>query len=334
VPLPTVSVIIVTWNGLGLLKRFLPSVLATAYPNLEVIVADNGSTDGTVAWLASEHPNVILVRHPTNWLFARGNNQAVSSSSGQFLCFLNNDVEVSPDWLNPLIQEMDDPSVVAVQPKLLQLDDRSRFEYAGASGGFLDAYGYPFTRGRLFSTLEADSGQYDDTCDIFWATGAAFCVRRDAFQTTGGFDESFGMHMEEIDLCWRLQRLGGRIRVVPKSTVYHLGGASLPQGDPRKAFLNYRNGLVMLAKNLPRDEFKRVIRARHALDTVAILRAHIGGNQAEARAIRRAWKEFRSHLPEIQHPSEAERVVLPSYRRSIVVDYFLRGKRTYSELQI
>lgn len=329
---PRVSVVIVTWNGRGLLERFLPSVLATTYSEVEVIVADNASTDGTATWLRTTHPEVVVVQHAENGFFARGNNAAVPHTTGDLLLFLNNDVEVPPDWLGPLAAAFDDPEVVAVQPKLLQHADRAQFEYAGASGGFLDAYGYPFTRGRLFNTLEADRGQYDDARDVFWATGAALAVRRAAFVEAGGFDEAFEMHMEEIDLCWRLQRAGGRIRVEPASVAYHLGGGSLPQGDPRKAYYNFRNSLAMLAKNLPEAEFRRALRVRRILDATAAARARLGGNRAEAEAIRRAWGDFRDWLPGISRPGPMDPVVLPPYRGSLVGDYFLRGRRRFSDL--
>ena len=328
---PRVSVIIVTWNGRGLLDRFLPSVLASTYPALEVIVADNASDDGTAEWLAEAHPSVTVVRHPENWLFAKGNNRALSAATGELVLFLNNDVEVPPGWLEPLVAAME-PGVGAVQPKLLQHGDRSRFEYAGASGGFLDRDGIPFTRGRLFSTLEPDHGQYDDARDVDWATGAALLVRREAFEAHGGFDERFGMHMEEIDLCWRLRRAGWRVRAEPAAEVYHLGGASLPQGDPRKAFLNYRNGLAMLAKNLPDPELSQVLRRRRRLDAVAALRAVAAGRADEARAIRRAWRAFRTWLPDLPRPAPGEPTVLPSYRRSIIADYFGRGRRHFSDV--
>ena len=332
VPFPRVSVVIVTWNGRGLLERFLPSVLATDYPDLEVVVADNASDDGTAEWLAETCPEVVVVRHPENGLFARGNNEAVPHTTGDLVCFLNNDVEVPPGWLGPLVAAFDEPDVVAVQPKLLQHGDRALFEYAGASGGFLDAYGYPFTRGRLFDTLEADRGQYDDARDVFWATGAALMVRRAAFVEAGGFDESFGMHMEEIDLCWRLQRAGWRVRVEPASEVYHLGGASLPQGNPRKAYYNFRNGLVMLAKNLPAPAFRRVLRVRRALDAVAAARALAAGRRDEADAIREAWHDARTRIRETAPPPPDEPVILPPYHRSVVADYFLRGRRHFSDL--
>jgi len=314
------------------LERFLPSVVATDYADFEVVVADNASGDGTAEWLAERYPQVVVVRHLENALFARGNNLAVPYAMGELLCFLNNDVEVPPGWLAPLVAALDDPGVVAVQPKLLQHGDHGLFEYAGASGGFLDAFGYPFTRGRLFDTLEADTGQYDDARDVFWATGAALLVRRSAFEAAGGFDESFGMHMEEIDLCWRLQRAGGRVRVEPASEVYHLGGASLPKGDPRKMFYNIRNGLVMLAKNLPPAEARRVLRARRVLDAVAATRAWLGGNRAEADAIRRARREAAERIRDLVPPPANEAPVLPPYRGSVVRDYFLRNRRRFSDL--
>src|SRR5690606_12693527 len=248
--LPRVSIIIVTWNALPLLRQCLPSVVATDYPDLEVILADNASTDGSAEWVAGAYPHVRIVRHPENWAFCRGNNEAVPHATGDLVLFLNNDVEVPPDWLRPLVRVLVEmPDVAAVQPKLLQYADRDRFEYAGASGGFVDRLGYPFTRGRLFFTLEDDHGQYDDARDVFWATGAALLVRRSALDEVGLFDERFFMHMEEIDLCWRLQRRGYRVRVEPASRVYHIGGASLPQGNPRKTYYNFRNNLLLLYKN-------------------------------------------------------------------------------------
>jgi len=327
---PRVSVVIVTWNGRALLERFLPSVVAGS--DAEIVVADNASTDGTAAWLAREHPSVGVVVHPENRLFAAGNNDAVPATTGDVVVFLNNDVKVTPGWLEPLVAALAEPGVVAVQPKLVQHADRTRFEYAGASGGFLDRYGYPFTRGRLFATMERDEGQYDDARDVFWATGAALAVRREAFLAAGGFDAAFGMHMEEIDLCWRMQRAGGRVRVAPASTVFHLGGASLPQGHPRKTYLNFRNNLVMLAKNLPADELRGVLRARRALDGVAAAQAVASGRPAEARAIRRAWASFAAVRASLPGPAPGEAPVRPTYRGSLVADYYLRGRRRFSDL--
>ncbi len=332
---PRVSVIIVSWNALPLLKRFLPSVLATDYPDLEVILADNASTDGSAAWVASNFPQVITVRHPENWAFCRGNNQALAHATGKYVVLLNNDVEVTPQWLHPLVETMEsDPDIAAVQPKLLQYHDRTSFEYAGGSGGFIDAYGYPFTRGRLFFTLEKDHGQYDDARDVFWASGAALMLRRVALDKVGLLDERFVMHMEEIDLCWRLQRDGRRVRVQPASEVYHLGGGSLPQGNPQKTYYNFRNSLLMLYKNLPPVLWRKTFVIRAALDGIALTRALASGRLAEALAIARAYRDAH-HLRrayDTERKTGTARTVSPPYKRSIVVDYFFRKIRFFQDL--
>ena len=332
---PRVSVVIVTWNALPLLRRCLPSVAQTDYPNLEILLADNASEDDSVAWVERTFPDVRVIRHPENWAFCRGNNEAVKHATGEYVVLLNNDVEVPPDWLRPLVEEMERlPDVGATQPKLLQYHDRGRFEYAGASGGFLDRFGYPFLRGRLFFDMEADRGQYDDARDVFWATGAALVLRRAALNEVGLLDERFFMHMEEIDLCWRLWRGGWRVRVVPESRVYHIGGGSLPQGNARKAYYNFRNGLLLLYKNLPPQVWRRVFPARAALDMVAAARALGAGRPREAAAVLRAYRDahrLRRHY-RAGRPSEAETSVLPPYRGSVVWDYFARRRRRFSDL--
>jgi GT2 family glycosyltransferase len=333
-PLPRVSIIIVSWNALPLLRQCLPSVVATDYPELEIVLADNASTDGSAEWVRQTFPQVKIVRHPENWRFCRGNNEALPHATGELVLLLNNDVEVPPGWLRPLVAEMmADDRVAAVQPKLLQHADRTRFEYAGASGGFLDSFGYPFTRGRLFFTLEPDEGQYDDARDILWASGAALLLRRRAIDEVGLFDERFVMHMEEIDLCWRLWRAGWRVRVAPASTVYHIGGASLPQGNPQKAYLNFRNSLLTLHKNLSPARFRRVLPGRAALDLLAMSRALAGGNVDEARAIARAYRDFgRLAAGGTDARAGEDAGSPPRYRGSIVLDYFLRGRKTFRQL--
>ncbi|WP_103026347.1 glycosyltransferase family 2 protein [Salinibacter altiplanensis] len=332
---PPVSIIIVTWNAKELVQACLPSVVATEYPNFEIILADNASTDGTAAWVAREYPDVKIIRHPDNWLFCRGNNAALPHASGEFVVLLNNDVEVPPDWLHPLVAAAtEQPDVAAVQPKMLQYDDRSRFEYAGAAGGFLDRAGYPFTRGRLFDTMERDRGQYDDPRDVFWATGAALLLRHSALDEVGPLDERFEMHMEEIDLCWRLWRHGYRVRVAPKSTVYHIGGASLPQSSPRKTYYNYRNSLLMLYKNLSPSAWRRTLPLRIACDVAALGRVLAQGRGREASAILRAYRDafrMRRHYHDTRPPS-AETTVLPFYRGLVPVDYFLWGRRAFAAL--
>ena len=332
---PSVSIIIVSWNAKSVVQTCLPSVVATDYPNVEIIFADNASRDGTAAWIAREYPEVKVVRHPDNWLFCRGNNAALPHATGRFVVLLNNDVEVPPGWLHPLVDAATEaPDVAAVQPKMLQYDDRERFEYAGAAGGYLDRAGYPFTRGRLFDTMERDRGQYDDARDVFWATGAALLLRRSALEEVGLLDERFEMHMEEIDLCWRLQRHGYRVRVTPESTVYHIGGASLPQSSSRKTYYNFRNSLLMLYKNLPPSAWQRTLPLRMACDTAALGRALALGNVEEAGALLRAYRDafrMRRHYRE-ERPDPPDPTVLPPYQGLVPVDYFLRGRRTFAEL--
>ena len=332
-PLPRVSIIIVTWNALPILRKCLPSVAATDYENLEIILADNASTDGSAEWVENTFPAVKVVRHPENWLFCRGNNEAIPHASGKYVVLLNNDVEVPPGWLSPLVGAMEsDPSVAAVQPKLLQYESRGRFEYAGAAGGFLDRLGYPFARGRLFFTLEDDRGQYDEPADVFWATGACVVLRKSALDEVGLLDEQFVMHMEEIDLCWRLLRAGYRIRAEPRSTVYHIGGGSLPRGDARKTYYNYRNNLLLLYKNLPPAEWRKVLPQRVALDKAAGLRAVASGRPSEAWAIFKAYADAHRMKGIYRNARPTAPSILPFYRGSVVVDYFVRGRRRFSDL--
>ncbi len=328
-----VSIIIVTWNALPLIQKCLPSVVASTYSNLEIIIADNASTDETAEWIESRYPNIRIVRHPENWAFAKGNNEAVPHATGDIVLFLNNDVEVTPDWLEPIVRVFEEnPDVAVVQPKLLQYTDRGRFEYAGASGGFLDRYGYPFTRGRIFFELEADNGQYDDSRDIFWASGAAMAVRKSALDEVGMFDEHFVMHMEEIDLCWRMQANRYRIRVEPASHVYHIGGASLPTGDSRKTYYNFRNSLLMLYKNLTPGNWIRVFPQRALLDGLAMLRALVTGRFSELRAIIRALYDAHRMRELYDEVRPVHQTVLPTYKGSIVLDYFLRRRKTFASL--
>jgi GT2 family glycosyltransferase len=330
---PRVSVVIVSWNARPLLERFLPSVVATSYPDLEIILADNASTDGSAEWVEATFPQVKVVRHPENWRFCRGNNAAIPHTSGKYVALLNNDVEVPPDWLDPLVATMEErDDVGAVQPKLVQLEDPTQFEYAGAAGGFLDAFGYPFARGRLFGTLERDEGQYDDSRDIFWATGAAVLLRRQALDEVGLLDERFEMHMEEIDLCWRLWRGGWRVRVEPASVVRHLGGGSLPQGDPQKTYYNFRNSFLLLHKNLPSRFMQRIERQRYALDTAAAAQAAATGRPKDVLAIVRAHRDYRRLKRHYTPPTDDAPEVLPPYARSIARDYYLRGCRTFRQL--
>ena len=290
-----VAVIILNWNGEKLLREFLPSVVKNTNTDLgRVVVVDNHSTDGSWICLEQEFPDVERVLFEDNFGFAGGYNRAIEMIEAEYVVLLNSDVEVAPGWLEPLVAVLDrDEKVAAVQPKILAYRDKKKFEYAGAAGGYIDYLGFPFCRGRVMDTTEQDDGQYDDEVDVFWATGASLCIRRDVYRATGGLDEAFFAHMEEIDLCWRLKNGGYTLKVVPSSVVYHLGGGSLPMNHPRKLFLNYRNNLLMLHKNLCAKQRKKIFFARVLLDTMAGGLFLLKGQWSNTRSVIRAYKAFR-----------------------------------------
>lgn len=337
--MPTFSIIIVSWNALHHLRKYLPSVVATNYADFEIILADNASDDGSKAWVREQYPEVKIAALDENYGYCGGNNRAVPHASGEILLFLNNDVRVEPDWLDALAECFTDPEVAAVQPRFRSNKQPEYFEYAGAAGGFLDRYGYPFCRGRIFDTVEKDEGQYDDPRDILWASGAALAVRKTLFEEQGGFDEDFEFHMEEIDLCWRLWNAGHKVRYCPHSIIYHLGGGSLPMESPRKVYYNYRNNLIMLWKNCSAQTLHRRFWVRYSLDVVAALRSLLRGKWAECKAIVRAhyhfWQSFgttrqkRAYLQEQRTVKSDPPPLLPV---NIVVEYFVRQKRTFDAL--
>ncbi len=331
-----VAVIILNWNGANLLRRYLLTVLAGTSADLaDVIVADNGSTDDSRQVLEHEFPTVKTLYFDQNYGFAEGYNRAIAQAeSYRYTVLLNSDVRTPAGWLEPLYHYCEaHPEVGAVMPKLWQDrdDDRQVFEYAGAAGGFLDKHGYPYCRGRIFDTIEDDRGQYDgEPADIFWATGACLMVRTALYEQAGGLDKDFFAHMEEIDLCWRILLTGSKIRVVPESHVYHLGGGSLPQGNPRKTYLNFRNSLLLLHKNLPQREGKRLLIVRRLYDTLAFFMALAKLHGGDAKAILRAHRDFRKMRGNYtSHPSQNLLKAIPECRRNIVVDYYLRRRRTF-----
>lgn len=265
-----VAIVILNWNGRKMMEQYLPSVVEYSRGEAEVIVADNASTDDSVVWLSEHYPHLRVILLDQNYGFAEGYNQALRQVDSEYYVLLNSDVEVTHHWLTPLIEEMDaHEEIAACQPKLLSMTNRDAFEYAGASGGFIDRYGYPFCRGRVFDVVEDDNGQYDDAKEVLWATGACMMIRAKDYWDAGGLDGRFFAHNEEIDLCWRLHRMGKHIFCFPESTVYHVGGGTLPKSNPRKTFLNFRNNLTMLWKNLPDDELQHVMRIRCFLDYLA-----------------------------------------------------------------
>lgn len=332
-----IAVIILNWNGEKLLRRFLPSVVAGTDPTLaDVIVADNGSTDGSLRLLEKGFPRVRTIRFNENLGFAEGYNRAIALCSGyRYTILLNSDVETPNGWIRPLYDVMEaDDTIAACQPKILSATDRRKFEYAGACGGFIDRNGYPYCRGRIFGTTEEDNGQYDTPVDIFWATGAALMVRTPLYLRAGGLDSAFFAHMEEIDLCWRIQLAGHRIVAVPQSHVYHLGGGSLPAADPRKTYLNFRNNLLLLHKNLPANVIRATLLRRRLLDALAWLQFILTADFANANAILRAHRDFRRmRRGYTSHPAVNLLRTLPTCRRNIILDYYLRRLHRFSQLR-
>jgi hypothetical protein len=342
--LPRVAVVILAWNGKNYLEKFLPSVVASTYPNLEIFVADNNSTDSTANYIRQHWPKLKLICLERNEGFAAGYNYALAQMKADYFVLLNQDVEVVPGWIEPIIALMEKDSLIAAaQPKLLDFRQKEKFEYAGGAGGFMDQWGYSFCRGRLFDTTETDTGQYDDTREIFWATGAALFVRAGLFQRFGGFDGAFFAHMEEIDLCWRLKNAGYKIFCVCDSTAYHVGGGSLPMGNPKKTFLNFRNNLILILKNMAAREAWWRFPLRLALDQLAAIRALTSGNAADFFAILKAQCLVLFHLCKwLRHRKIAEKAVNENrigprnpagiFYGSVVRYYFQRGVKRFSDL--
>ena len=334
---PSVAVVILNWNGRNYLEKFLPSVMSSVYANLEVVIADNASTDDSVSFIRENYPHLRIIQHTKNEGFAKGYNSALKQIDSKYYVLLNSDVEVTPDWITPVIDLMEaDEKIAACQPKLLSYHNKAYFEYAGASGGWIDTLGYPFTRGRIFETCEKDNGQYDEPVPCFWASGAALFVKASAYWQAGGLDEFFFAHQEEIDLCWRLKLLGYSIYIQPQSVVYHVGGGTLPTGNTKKVFLNYRNNLIMMAKNLPLHSALFKLPFRLMLDGVAAWRAMLKGDSGYWLAILKAHLAFFAWLlvgkrvtPKTTKSFSFENGV---FKGSIVVAYFLRGKKQFSEI--
>lgn len=325
-----VAVIILNWNGEALLQKFLPKVIATTNEKLaDIIVADNGSTDNSVEFIEKEFPNVKLLKFTENYGFAEGYNQAIAQTRYKYTILLNSDAASKEGWIEPIYEYMEaHPQTGACQPKLLSYTTPDEFEYAGASGGFIDKNGYPYCRGRLFSTVEKDNGQYDDICSIFWATGAALAVRSDLYLKVGGLDKLFFAHMEEIDLCWRILLAGYDIKVIPQSIVYHLGGGSLPASNPRKTYLNFRNNLLLLHKNLPDSTRSRKLFVRRLYDTIAWAKFVATLDFKNANAILKAHNDFRQMRKQYNnHPNVDLLDSRNDTHRNIILDYYLRGKK-------
>lgn len=330
-----VAVVILNWNGKNFLEQFLQRVIDYSKDVAEIIVADNNSSDDSVVYLQENFPEVRIIQNEINGGFAKGYNDALSQVEADYYILLNSDIEVTPHWIQPVIELMEtDPEIAACQPKLMSYYERENFEYAGAAGGFIDKYGYPFCRGRLFQTLEADGGQYDDVTEIFWATGACIFIRSETYHKLGGLDERFFAHMEEIDFCWRAKIAGHKIMFCPDSTVYHIGGGTLPKKSWRKTYLNMRNNNIMLYKNIPENRLRKVFMARLFLDGVAAIKFLFDGGIMDMFAVVKAHWKFFFMLPELRRERWAREpeAVSKIYQRNLVTEYFILRKKTFGEL--
>lgn len=336
----TTAIVILNWNGQGMLEKFLPSVVRySSLPGVEVIVADNGSADQSLEFMSENYPGVKTICLDKNYGFTGGYNKALEQVEADYFILLNSDVEVTEGWITPLTDLLDnDPDVAACMPKILSYTRKEFFEYAGASGGFIDRLGYAFCRGRIFDHLEEDHGQYDEPMDIFWATGACLCIRAKVFHRAGGFDERFFAHMEEIDLCWRLQNAGYRIMVIPQSFVYHYGGGALPPENPYKTYLNFRNNLLMLFKNLPIIQLFTVFPSRILMDWLSVFKFLYSRRFQHAQAVIKAHFVFLFWIPSsiVRRYRIKSRMKMQDlrgvYSKSIVRDFFLLYKKEFNQL--
>jgi len=330
-----VAIVILNWNGKRFLEQFLPQVIEFNSPYSEVIVADNASTDDSVDFLATHYPNIRVIINDSNGGFSKGYNDALKHVDAEYYCLLNSDIEVTPNWIEPIIQLMEsDPTIAVCQPKIRSWHEPEKFEYAGAAGGFIDKYGYPFCRGRMFMDLEVDNGQYDDISEIFWATGACMFVRSELYHAHGGLDEDFFAHMEEIDFCWRMKNLGYKIMYCSDSKVFHIGGGTLPKKSSRKTYLNFRNNIFLLYKNLPHNRLIIVFSVRLILDGVAAIRFLFDSGFADAWAVFKAHLHFykslrrnlkkRNKIPHI-HVSNI-------LNKNLVLEYYFKKKHLFTDL--
>ncbi len=327
------SVVILNWNGKVFLERFLPTLIKTLPEYAEVVICDNASTDDSVAFMKKNYPYIRLLQNGRNEGFARGYNLALQQIDAKYYCLLNSDIEVTENWIEPIIEQMDSQeTLAAVQPKLLSYDKRDEFEYSGASGGYIDKYGYPFCRGRVFGNIEKDYGQYDDIADIFWASGAALFIRSEVYRTMGGLDGDFFAHMEEIDFCWRIKNVGYSVKVNPQSVVYHIGGGTLPKNNSMKTFLNFRNSLYLLIKNLPDERLAKTLILRFFLDQVAAFSFLLQGHFKDFVAVYKAIFKFATTYKHFYN----KRNTIPKiafrdcYPKSVVFTHYIKRKTKFN----
>lgn len=327
------AVVILNWNGKKYLEQFLPTLIQTLPDYAELVICDNASSDDSVAFMQHNYPNVKLLQNERNEGFAKGYNLALKQIEAKYYCLLNSDIEVTPGWIEPIIEQLDSQdTLAAVQPKLLSYYNREQFEYSGACGGYIDKYGYPFCRGRVFGNLENDKGQYDDVIDIFWASGAALFVRSEVYHTMGGLDDDFFAHMEEIDFCWRIKNIGYSIKVNPASVVYHIGGGTLPKNNSKKTYLNFRNSLYLLIKNLPDERLAKTLILRFFLDQVAAFSFLLQGHVKDFFAVYKAIFKFATTYKQFF----AKRNTMPKlafrdcYPESVVFLHYFKRKKKFN----
>ncbi|GAB3925656.1 glycosyltransferase family 2 protein [Mucilaginibacter myungsuensis] len=334
--LPKVAVVILNWNGLKHLSQFLPSVLASEWDNLDIVVGDNASSDGSVSFLQHTFPTVSIIQNDQNYGFTGGYNRVLEQVEADYLILLNSDIEVTPNWIKPVIDMMEaDELIAAAAPKIKSYHQQTHFEHAGAAGGFIDSYGYPFCRGRIFYEVEEDKGQYDTSGEVFWASGAAMFIKKKCWDLAGGFDERFFAHMEEIDLCWRLKNLDYKIMYCAESEVFHVGGGTLDKENPFKTYLNFRNNLLLLKKNLSFGRAFYTISLRIWLDFLAVIRFMNEGKRKDAWAVSRAHQNFFRTLfnrPAFKVTKAHHTTLKCMYKRNIVWDFFIKKKKAFSDL--
>jgi len=335
------AVVILNWNGLDCLKTFLETVVThSSGPDTSIYVADNCSTDGSPEWIEKNYKDVNLIRLDKNHGFAGGYNLALSKINARYYVLLNSDIEVTEGWLHPLVSYMENnPDVASCQPKILSYTRKDHFEYAGAAGGFIDKYGYPFCRGRIFNNVETDTKQYDSQIDIFWSSGACMIVRSDAWKICGGFDADFFAHMEEIDLCWRFSKAGYRVCYIPSSFVYHFGGGALPYNSPFKTYLNFRNSLFLLYKNLPDNKLHKILFIRKILDGLAAIVFLIKGSFGSTKAVWKAHLDYYKNIGALKAKRiavkkiETGQITAPVLNKSIVFEFYIKGNKLYTNLK-
>lgn len=335
------AVVILNWNGKKFLDKFLPTLIRfTQDPGSEIIIADNNSTDDSVSFLKNNYPKIRTIVLDKNYGFTGGYNRAFEQIDAKYFVLLNSDIEVTENWLTPLIELMEsDKKIAACQPKIKSYHQKELFEYAGAAGGFIDKYGYPFCRGRILGTVEEDKKQYNDSKDIFWATGACMVVRADIYKSTGGLDDDFFAHMEEIDLCWRFKNQGFKINYCPESTVYHVGGGTLPNNSPFKLYLNYRNNLYLLFKNLPSGKLFPILFSRMVLDGISASLFLLKFSFSSFSAVFKAHIHFYKGIRKLKNKRKKllEKQVVSNHSEilnsSIVYNYFLKNKKKFNDLE-